>query len=71
MEENEFWLSLWKVVGVIVVAITLTVGGCVSHSNYRKIQAIELGATAFEANCAFGGDAPTSCDLVEVSKNDK
>lgn len=42
MNDNEFYVAVWRVIGAIIVMLSLTIGGC--HSYQTKIY-IENGYT--------------------------
>lgn len=53
MNDNEFWISVWKLVTIGVCCLVLSISGCVVHSKYRIAKAIEQGANPIEAKFAF------------------
>ena len=67
MNENEYWLAIWKLASAVVIAMTLTIAGCnVSEALIAK-QMIEHGVSPMAAACASGSvptDAAKSCLLI-------
>lgn len=59
MNENEFWIALWRTAGAIVVCIVAVASGCVSYNNTiettRIAEAIKTGVEPLAARCAISG----------------
>lgn len=56
MEENEFWIAIWRVVGGCICAIALTVAGCSSYRTSKVAEAIASGADPIRARCGLIND---------------
>lgn len=57
MDENQFWVAVWKVTGVIVVAMTVSIGSCTANRHYQTRLLIEnTGTDPIGAKCAIEGD---------------
>ena len=53
MDENQFWLSVWKLVAISFCVLTATIGGCTAQSNYLVARAVKDGADPIKASCAI------------------
>lgn len=53
MTDNEFWISVWKTVGYVIVAVTVAGIASCQSTNDKVLKAIEAGATPMEARCAI------------------
>lgn len=73
MDNNKYWLSIWKTAAVtLCVLIIASVGSCQS-SKYQIRKAIEAGATPMEAACAFnhGNVSDGSLCAITLLSSDK
>lgn len=55
MSENEFWAFVWKLCGVVVCVLIVTIGAASSYTNKKVVDAIEAGADPVAASCALVG----------------
>jgi hypothetical protein len=60
MDDNQFWAAFWKSVAAVICAITLTIGGCVSHNSYLIGEAIKKGADPVAVRCGLDANGTTS-----------
>lgn len=51
--DDQFWLGMWKIGGVVACVGFLTIGSCSSYRTYATKEAILNGADAIDATCAF------------------
>ena len=56
MEENNFWLAVWKLIAIVACILIVTVGGCTVYTNDKISKADDPIAYA----CATTG-SPTLC----------
>jgi hypothetical protein len=57
MNENQFWVATWKVIGWVVVAMTVSIGSCTANRHYQTRLLIEnTGVDPIGAKCAIEGD---------------
>lgn len=57
MDENQFWIAIWKVIGAVVVAMTVSMGSCTANRHYQTRLLIEnTGVDPIGAKCAIEGD---------------
>lgn len=56
MEENQFWLTVWKYVITGFVALVTVLAGSCQMTNYQIRRAIDAGAAPIAARCAFDGE---------------
>lgn len=63
MEENSFWLSLWKSVILGICILILCVTGNCQNSKYQLRKMIEAGTDPILAACALGKGYGTDCIL--------
>lgn len=69
MEDNQFWVNVWKVIATGVVGLAAVIGGCVSHTDYRISEAIKAGAEPLAAYCALtNGGQGTTCTVLASKK---
>jgi hypothetical protein len=54
MNENDFWVVIWKIIGACFCILVLTVGGCVGYIDTRIINAPDPIA----ASCAVAFSTP-------------
>lgn len=61
MNENEFWIAIWKVIGAVVVAMTVSIGSCTANRHYQTRLLIEnTGVDPIGATCAFEGGSSST-----------
>lgn len=53
MEENEFWLRVWKTAAVFVCAMTAIISACSAHETRVIVEMTEKGANPLDASCAI------------------
>jgi hypothetical protein len=57
MNDNQFWLATWKIIGAVVVAMTVAIGSCTANRHYQTRMLIEnTGVDPIGAKCAIEGD---------------
>ncbi len=57
MNENQFWIAIWKVIGAVVVMTTISIGSCTANRHYQTRLLIEnAGVDPIGAKCALEGD---------------
>lgn len=54
MEENSFWLAVWKIVAWAIVGVSAVIGGCTAYESTLVAQMTERGADPVLARCAIG-----------------
>lgn len=57
MEENAFWLGVWKIVGSLACVTVLSTASCTAHQTYVLNQAIEKGVDPIKAHCSVYGSS--------------
>lgn len=55
MEENKFWLAIWKIIAVTLVALTVSVSGCIYGKGQQVKSLIKSGTPPILAMCAIHG----------------
>lgn len=60
MDENQFWITIWKIVAAVVVTLILTVGGCTVNQQFKIAELVAGGADPLKAQCAIYGAGNTS-----------
>jgi hypothetical protein len=55
MDENQYWVAVWKTVATAFCMFVLTIAGCTVNSNLAVKQAIKDGADPIKAGCAING----------------
>jgi len=64
MDENEFWVRVWKIVGAVVVTVILTAGGCTSYRATLIAESPDPIATA----CAVSDSTIDAACLVAMRR---
>lgn len=57
MDDNTYWLSIWRLAAAVAATIALTIGGCTSHRQYRIAEAIKAGHDPQAVRCAVEAEA--------------
>jgi hypothetical protein len=52
--EDLLFYRLWQLAAIAFSVLVLTIGGCVSHQNYRVHRMVESGVDPVKAGCAVG-----------------
>ena len=55
MDDNVFFITMWKLVAVVVVVFILTTGSCTIHQQKKIADLIAAGADPLGAQCAIYG----------------
>ena len=55
MDENTFWISIWRAVAAAICVLVVSIGGCVAHGQHLVSMAINNGADPIKAGCAING----------------
>jgi hypothetical protein len=55
MEDNKFWLAIWKLVSITLVALSVSIGGCVYGQGQQVKSLIKSGILPILAMCAIHG----------------
>lgn len=55
MEENTFWLGVWKTVGIVVCVLASIAAGCTTHQGILLDGMVKAGADPLRASCALNG----------------
>lgn len=64
MENNEYWIRFWKVIGVTFSVLVLNITGCVIHRNERITEMVMEGIPPIEASCAVNSDTHGNCEMI-------
>ncbi len=72
MNENEFWLGVWKLVTVAIMVLTLSISSCSIVKHRTVAELVKNGANPIDAYCAINtGDSsgdPVICTLRALEK---
>lgn len=69
MDENEFWIAVWRWIGLTLFGCVASVAGCVSNTNYQIRQEVASGKDPLAIACAHGQDGSgTSCALLAAKR---
>ena len=52
MNENEFWVAVWRAVGLTFIGVSCVIAGCVSYESYVLSEALKQGADPMSISCA-------------------
>ena len=64
MNDDAFFLTIWKLIAAVIITIVLSMSGCVMHTNTQISRAIENGADPMKASCAFNNDGKLFCTII-------
>ena len=65
MDENVFWLNVWRAAIAGICVVVATMAGCSSYRTGQVADLIRKGADPMEVGCAFDlGDNKTRCALL-------
>ena len=59
MEENNFWVAVWRTVGATLVAIVAVIGGCSLYKTSAIKEMVLNGANPIDAACSVGAQNST------------
>jgi hypothetical protein len=66
MDENQFWVTTWKIIGAVVVAMTVSMGSCTANRHYQTRLLIEnTGVDPIGAKCAIEGEGDNSSVCIQ------
>jgi hypothetical protein len=72
MEENKFWIAIWKTIVIGVCAFAALVSGCNGMINYQDntaiVEMVAKGADPLDAQCAVK-EQNSSCFIRAATKN--
>lgn len=57
MDENQFWVNLWRTAAIAMVAIVLVTAGCTANDTAAIKQMVADGANPIDAMCALNGSS--------------
>ncbi len=68
MEENQFWIAVWRATAAVIAVIVMTIGGCNVHQQRAVVQMVKNGADPLRASCALGlvERAETRCATLAI-----
>lgn len=55
MEENTFWLAIWRTVAAAIFGIVAAVAGCSTVADYQVKELVISGVNPIAARCAIWG----------------
>ena len=70
MENNKFWLTIWKFIILATMVLGLGIVSCNVHTDYRISKAISDGSNPVEARIAFSYSA-TVAEIAVVGLSGK
>jgi len=53
MEENKYWITIWKLVAGTICVIIVSIGGCQSYQNKQIASLIATGIDPIKAACSI------------------
>ena len=66
MDENAFWIAMWRTAGTAVTAISVVVAGCTMYGHARVTEMVTGGADPIKAYCAINGVQSAACGAAAV-----
>lgn len=61
MNENEFWVAVWKVVAIAFVCAVASMSGCVAYQSEKASEMVKGGADPIDAGCSVGLLSSQTC----------
>lgn len=55
MEDNTFWITIWKLVALVICVIVLTISGCSINSGLVAERLVKSGADPIKVRCMLMG----------------
>ena len=55
MDENQYWVTIWKTVAATFSVLVMTVGGCSVSQQHKIAELVAGGADPIKAQCAIYG----------------
>jgi hypothetical protein len=69
MDDNQFWLNLWRAVIAGLCVVVATMAGCTSYKTRQAADLIRNGADPIRVGCALEvGDSTATRCLLLVTK---
>lgn len=70
MNENVFWIKIWRTLALAAVLVVASLSGCVINQSYLVANMVEKGIDPIAASCAFTDSSRAIC-VVLAAKNIK
>jgi hypothetical protein len=61
MNDNEFWIKLWKVLGTVLVLVAVTASGCEISRQHMRTQLVANGKDAIDVRCMESNSSDPVC----------
>lgn len=74
MDDNQYWISVFKLIGAVLCVFILSMTGCTVNKQYQIRTLIENAKVdPIDAKCALDGDALgyTACIMLAAKKETK
>lgn len=69
MEDNKFWLGIWKTVAVCFCVLLLTISGCGINTNYTIETMVKNGADPIKVACVINGMRDGNAAICAMATN--
>lgn len=69
MNDNEFWVSIWKVIAVTFIAVIVSGVTSCQMTNSRITEMVKAGADPIDAMCAVSSESTQICTIVVSKRN--
>ena len=56
MDDNNFWINIWKIVAIVFVVVAGIIASYNSYQTYQIVEMVTAGASPLEASCAVSSD---------------
>jgi hypothetical protein len=69
MDDNQFWVAIWRLVALLVLAIVVVVAGCTTAADQKVAELVAKGVNPIAARCAiYGAGERTAVTCHEAAK---
>ncbi len=56
MDENQYWIALWRTIAAAFAVLVITIGACTANRQHLVAEAIKSGVDPTAAKCAIEAD---------------
>jgi len=71
MDDNQFYVAVWKIVGTAFCVLAVSIAGCVTHTHYRISEDLKSGVDPLMVACAHNNDgSATACTIAAAKRGE-
>lgn len=73
MDDNQFWLAIWRTVAAAFCVLIVSIGSCTSYQTHKVGEVIKGGADPLRARCGLLGSDERSgvCSMLAAQAEKK